>query len=377
MAVTMQDIAKRAGVSRPVVSAVLNESNQLQVAPTTRMRILDLASEMGYTRNLSARMLKGKTSHSVALFINPRFLLIYRDLQQQITLALRDAGYRALQFPLYEARTTAEIFQDSLQFGLDGIFSIDCPTTVRQAELQTPMVALMRNEVELDAGVDFEKGMHQITRHLLDHGHTRLCLIGASLHFQTAKVAGFRRACEEAGLPPEHTLQLDLTWNERFDTQLRELIEKKRVTAFIASSDYVAVRLMGYLHHHLQLRVPQDIAVTGFDGDMYAVSGPCRLTTIRQPMTELARLGVRLLLEKIRDQRCRPIDPPLLLEPTLHLGDSCGCCTPAEKTIVWEHVPTTLEGSAQFHRMPPPELFERYQNPSVLAPLAPLDKDLS
>ncbi len=361
MAVTMQDIADMAGVSRPVVSAVLNGNSKLKVAPATRTRIMDLVHKTGYIKNLSACMLNGQSSRSIAVFINPDYLPIYRDLQYQLTLHLTACGYKVLQFPLITPKTEAEIMRDALQFGIDGIISVDCGNMVSQQELQKPMVTLMRDAFAVDAGIDHQYGGYTITKHLLEHGHRKICLIGPSLSAQAQKVAGFRGACEEFGVPLENSQLLDLTWNIRFAEQLERLIRHDGVTGFVASSDYIAVRLIGYLTGR-GIKVPDDIAVTGYDGDMYACSGACRITTMRQPMTELARTGVEILMDKIKHERHEPVAEPVLLKASLHLGDSCGCSTPPEKTICWERVFATLEGAECLIKIPPSELTERYQH---------------
>lgn len=364
MAVTMQDIASLAGVSRPVVSAVLNGNSKLKVAPATRARIMELVNKTGYTRNLSACLLNGQTSRSIALFTNPHDIPLYQELRYQITRMASAYGYRILHFPIVMPKNTAEIIEDALQFGIDGIVTIDCIFPLPQREINTPMVSLMRDPVAADIQIDLEAGEYEITRHLLEHGHRRLCLIGNSLSYQAEKVAGFRRACEEYGISPEYSTVLDLTWNSTFAEHLERLLHHDRVTAFACSCDFIAVRLMGYLHG-LGIKVPDDVALSGYDGDMYASSGPCRITTMRQPITQMAKLGTELLMDKIRNKTLDALSPPELLKPSLYLGESCGCKPPPEKTICWERVVTTLEGTENLIKVPPPELVERYQNFSI------------
>lgn len=361
MAVTMQDIANLAGVSRPVVSAVLNGNSKLKVAPATRARIMELVNKTGYTKNLSACLLNGQTSRSIALFTNPHDIPIFQELRYQVTRMASAYGYRVLHFPIVMPKNTPEIIEDALQFGIDGIVAIDCMHTMPQREINTPMVSLMRDRVAADIKIDLEAGEYELTRHLLGHGHRRLCLIGNSLSYQSGKVAGFRRACEEYDIPPEYSTLLDLTWNHTFAEQLDRLLRHDRVTAFACSCDFIAVRLLGYLNN-LGVNVPGDVALGGYDGDMYASSGPCRITTIRQPVARMGKLAVELLMDKIKGKNLDTLPEPRLLKPSLHLGESCGCRPPPEKTICWERVITTLEGADNLIKVPPPELVERYQN---------------
>lgn len=361
MAVTMQDIADLAGVSRPVVSAVLNGS-KLKVAPATRARILELVNKTGYVRSLSARILNGKSIRSVALFVNPDYILIYRELQYQICMYLAAYGYRVLNFPIVTPKTESEILQDSLQFGVDGILSIDCLNMIRHEDIKIPLVTLTHGPPYSEVGVDHEYGGYEITRHLLqEHGHRKVCFIGTGLTWQPSKIAGFRRACDEYNIGPEDSPLLDLTWNAGFAQELEHLIRKQGVTAFAASCDYVAVRLIGYLDG-LGIKVPGEVAVTGYDGDMYANSGLCRVTTMCQPMGELARVSVEIMMDKINRQLYRPMEEAVILKPALHLSSSCGCQAPREKTICWERYITTLENANNLIKIPPPELIERYQN---------------
>jgi DNA-binding LacI/PurR family transcriptional regulator len=361
MAVTMQNIADLAGVSRPVVSAVLNGNSKLKVASGTRARILELVNKTGYTRNLPACLLNGQTSRSIALFTNPNDIPLFQELRYQITGMVSAYGYRIMHFPIIMPKNTAEIIEDSLQFGIDGIITIDCTSTVLQREINTPMVSLMRDTVAADVKIDLEQGEYEMTRHILEHGHRRLCLIGNSLSYQPGKVAGFRRACAEYNISPKYSTLLDLTWNTTFAEQLERLLYHDRVTAFVCSCDFIAVRLMGYLSH-CGIRVPDDIVLGGYDGDMYACSGPCRITTVWQPVVQMGKLAVEILMEKIRTKNFNVLAKPYTLKPVLHLGESCGCKPPPEKTICWERVINTLEGSNNLIKVPPPELIERYQN---------------
>ncbi len=361
MAVTMKDIAELAGVSRPVVSAVLNGGSKLKVAPATRARILDLVNKTGYTRNLSAHLLHGKTSRSIAIFTSPHSIPINQELVYQVNRMVCAYGYRVLQFPMVTAKNAAEIIADSLQFGIDGIVAIDCINTLPQQGINVPVVSLMRNQITADVWIDREDGEYQATRHILEHGHRRLCMIGNGLNFQQEKVAGFRRACEEYEVSPEHSTLLDLTWNTKFAEQLERLLKRDKVTAFVCHSDYIAVRLMGYLARY-GIKVPDDVALVGYDGDMYACSGPCRITTVRQPVAKMSKIAMEILMNKIQHKCLELLPTPKVLKPVLHLGESCGCKPPPEKTICWERVIITLEGSGDLIKIPPPELVEQYQD---------------
>ncbi len=361
MAITMKDIAELAGVSRPVVSAVLNGNSKLKVAPATRARIMELVNKTNYTKNLSACMLKGQTSRSLAVITNPYYMPIAQELQYQLTRMAAAYGYRILHFPILMSKNTVEIIEDSLQFGIDGIITIDCANVIPQREINTPIISLMRDADGTDIRIDFEAGEYEMTRHLLEHGHCRLCQIGCSMGYQQSKVAGFRRACNEYGVSPDCSALLDLTWNATFAEQLERLLRHDRVTAFVCSSDFIAVRLMGYLAH-LGIKVPDDVVLGGFDGDMYACSGPCRVTTVRMPVTEMARQTMELLMDKIKHGNDAAKQKPRFLKSSLHLGESCGCKPPPEKTICWERVILTLDGVDNLIKFPPPELTEHYQS---------------
>lgn len=359
--VTMKDIAALAGVSRQAVQAVLNGSRTVKTSTEKRLQILELVAATGYRPNLPARILNGKSPRTIAIFMSFCQVLIYQELQRSLARYLTANHYRPILFPLQDLSMERSVLADSLQFGLDGIFVIDCMSSVRPGDVTIPMITLAKGGFsEPDVAVCLAQGAYELTRHLqVTHRHRKVALVGLHLIQTTDKYKGFKKACAEHGEtdPPV----LCLSWNIHYEKELQALLESG-VTAFVASNDALARRLIGYLESR-GIRVPGQIAVVGFDGDMYSCSGPCRLTTAVQPMRDMAREGMRLMLEKLKAGDCSPTPPEqrVLLRPRLYLGDSCGCKPPPDKTICWEHLPFSPDGANDLIRPPPPEMTERFQ----------------
>jgi LacI family transcriptional regulator len=205
---------------------------------------------------------------------------------------------------------------------------------LQQAEI--PLVALDRTLDGVDAGqvtVENAGGAEEAVRHLIGHGHRRIICIGYDARVFTIhqRTLGYRRAMKEAGLTPE--MHTSLTTAAATEALLRRLMsEPDRPTALFSLNNVTTIYALQAIRA-MQLRLPTDLAMIGFDDLELAPLLDTPLTAVRQPAHEMGRSAARMLFEMIRHAREVGTDGKgqrkIVLPTELILRASCGCAPPA------------------------------------------------
>lgn len=319
-ATTLKDIATLAGVSQATVSRVVNQS--VRVDPATEERVLDAINRLGYRPNLLARSFRRKITQTIGLVIpdnsNPYFAEIARVIED----AGFTHGYSVIlcNSDLSESKQAGYI-DVLLAKRVDGIILIstgpgaghDAMRDIeRIQQTGTPCVVIDRDlgEARVDQIlVDNHEGGYLAGRCLIDHGHTDIaCVVGPNdLTPSAGRIAGFRRALDEAGiaLPPDALVR----GNGRHDGGARAVAELARrevkFSAVFAFNDEMAIGLIGALQRAGR-SVPGDVSVIGFDNVSYGAAVFPAVTTIAQPIAEMGRTGLAMLLDRIRNPDALP-----------------------------------------------------------------------
>jgi LacI family transcriptional regulator len=318
-AATIADVARHAGVSPMTVSRVVN--GEAGVRPPTRERVQAAIAALHYMPNPAARHLAGSElirlgvlhgsarSGYLAEFLvglmNQASQSHVQLLVQQCTdVAARPAEVRSLAASGIDGLILPPPLCDE-QALLDVAAAAHVPTVVVGAGLPDARV----NAVNID---DYQAAL-TMTRHLIALGHQRVGFIGGNPN-QTAsscRLAGFRDAMAEAALPPAPELVVPGLFNYRSGLDGAELLLalEPRPTAIFASNDDMAAATVA-VAHRLGLDVPGDLTVVGCDDTAIATTIWPELTTIRQPITEMARAAVNLLVRRVRAQRAGTLEAP-------------------------------------------------------------------
>lgn len=310
---TIDDVAKAAGVARVTVSRVLN--NGANVRPQTRERVQRAVEELGYSVNQQARALASGMGRQIMLIhahspeLEPNS---YYNAGLELG-ALR--GCSSLGFDLV---TRAVDPEDANRFRvLSSILERDRPggiilspplsddiqliETARRTGVQVVAVSAGENARAsvLAVGIDERAGGYDIGRHLISLGHRRVGFIkGPSEHRAAAlRYDGFVQALHEAGIDGEPwTASGDFTFRSGVEATEQLLRNRAGVTAIACANDDMAAGVMLALHR-AGLEIPQMMSVTGFDDTpMSEIVWP-PLTTIRQPIKDLATRAVQLLVD--------------------------------------------------------------------------------
>jgi LacI family transcriptional regulator len=322
--VTMADVAREAGVSKMTVSRVVNKKGE--ISPATREHVLEVIARLGYRPSAIARGLATSRTGTLGLVVpdiaNPFFSEIARGVEDQAYAA----GYNVFLCSTNEDPRREKEVLDSLEEKLvDGL--ILCSSRLAQDDLSAavdefPAVVLVnRSVVEGDAGVvrvDSELGGRIAAEFLLAAGHRAVgFLTGPATSFDgRLRVSGYRRALEDAGITPPSEWEYGCPSNVQggLEAAREFLLTHPELTALICYNDLVAV---GALQACTQLgrRVPEDLAIVGFDDIPTAALVTPSLTTCRSAQFEIGFQAMRLLLDRIHG--CAEGCEEILVRPEL------------------------------------------------------------
>jgi len=326
--VTMKDIAILVGVSRQAVSSALNNNDNCRVSEAKRREIKRAARELNYVSNSAALSLKGAPSKIIGFMGPLGGAGLTSTLTTEISQMLIAKGYNILYNEYnWSNRGATEALLNLLARGVDGII-VYCSEEAKIFEVNQTVPYLFfshNNAAFMDVGVDNEYGGYLATKHLLEHGHEKAALlIIREYKKQNAKLRGWRRAHREAGIRISDEDIIILRELNGSVEKAVAYIKDKKFTAIFAANDFIAAKLIKILTQR-QIRVPEDIAVIGYDGYTFCEFTPSSLTTVIQPLREQAEFGVKLLLERIKNKELHSPPAGHLLKPVLYRGGSCGC----------------------------------------------------
>lgn len=295
---TVAQVAREAGVSAPTASKVLNA--RPGVAPATRERVLEILRSHGYTARRATRR-AGVVELLLKELDSPWSTSMVRAMESA-------AHAEGLQLMLSCVRTDEESswLDDVAENRPDGLVFAVVEVTEGErsqlADLGIPFVVIdPEGNQPLDVpaiGLTHWRGAYEATRYLAELGHTRIATIGGPLRVlcSRARTDGFRAAAAAAGLtvPAEHVVHAEFSHAQGLEVATRLLAGTPRPTAIFAGSDeqalgvYEAARLAG-------LRIPDDLSVVGFNDAPIAAWASPPLTTVREPIDDMARQALTLL----------------------------------------------------------------------------------
>lgn len=322
---TRKDVARLAGVSTAVVSYVVNGGPK-RVAPATEAKVRDAIAILGYRPNAAARALKLGSSEMLGMIVpdtmNPFFVMLSHAVEE----AAAERGYALLIANSDASVATERSHVESLASRrVDGVFlsSVLFEPDLRDLEAAEIPVVLLNHSADspgfASVGVDLREGARAAVEHLAGHGHKSIGLImgtntGGGLD---AREVGWLQGIRDAGLVPGPILRAPFRRSSGYELGLELAKSADRPTALFSSSDILAVGLLRAFHES-GLRIPEDIAIVSFDGSPEAEYSWPGLTTLAQPIVEMARAAVEALVGG---------GPKLnrIFEPTLVRRASCGC----------------------------------------------------
>jgi LacI family transcriptional regulator len=308
---SMKEVAARAGVSLGTVSNVLNRP--AVVTETTRARVQAAIEELGFVRNDSARQLRAGRSRTMGYVVIDASNPFFTDVGRGVAEAADAEGLAVFMCDSARDPTRQAAFLDLLeQQRVEGVivtpFTITDPHLTRLAERGTPVVVLdVAWPDHCSVAVDDVLGGDLAATHLLESGHRRIAYIGGPMtQPQFAdRLTGVHRAMARAGRNEDHLVALattaaDIATGRDAGSWLAGLPARRRPTAAFCANDLLALGLLQQVMQ-LGLRVPEDVAIVGYDDIEFAEAAAVPLTSVRQPRHDLGVTAAKLLLDEARE----------------------------------------------------------------------------
>jgi LacI family transcriptional regulator len=331
MAVSIRDVAERAGVSVGTVSNVLNKPDRVSEAVATRVH--DAIRELGYVRNDAARQLRAGRSSSVGLVVldarNPFFTDVARGAEDAaaehgVAVLLGDSDEKpereAAYLDLFEEQRVRGVLVSPLGDIRERL--------QRMRALGTPVVLVdrMAEDASLSSvSVDDVAGDRTAVAHLLETGRRRIAFVGGPLGLRQVadRLAGAQHAVAavpDAQLEVLEGSALSVSEGRRMGEQLVARDPAERPDAVFTANDLLAVGLLQALVMRGGVRVPDDIALIGFDDIDFASATIVPLSSLRQPSRLIGQTALGILLEEADDPTLAPRQ--VVFQPELVIRES-------------------------------------------------------
>ena len=321
-AVTIKHVAQRAGVSPMTVSRVLNGSDNVHWS--TREVVEAAIKALSYTPNPAARSLSGTAPVQIGLLYSKPSAYISEFLVGSLDYARR-ANAQVIVEQCERGAQAEDAVRRLLHGGIEGILlppplcdSIHLLNMLREADCLVVTIASGDPAPGFSAvSIDDRRAAFEMTRHIAALGHRRIGFIigNPDQTVSGRRLAGYRDALQAVGLPYDETLVVQglFTYRSGLDAAERFLGTANPPTAIFASNDDMAAATVAVAHRH-GLDVPNDLAVCGFDDTLLATTIWPELTTIRQPINDMALAAAELLVKEIHMRRAGHAEPPQHLQ---------------------------------------------------------------
>jgi len=329
---TIKDVARLAGVSTTTVSHVINKTRY--VSEELRARVLAAMEELNYRPNVLARGLRRGETKTIGLIVpdnsNPFFAEVARFVEDigfengySVILCNSDGNLEkeaAYIDVLIAKQVDGVIFiaAGSKQEYLHELTEMGIPVVVADRDIPHTLadVVLVNNE----------QGGYDATRYLISLGHRRIgCITGPSDVTPSAdRVQGYKRALKESGIPIQEELIVpgDFRYQSGEQAMVQLLSLPEPPSAVFACNDVMAIGALRAIRN-AGLHVPSDISIVGFDDIPLASAVSPALTTVAQPIVELATLAAKLLISRIQNNQEDRVGQRIVLDTKLVLRDSC------------------------------------------------------
>jgi LacI family transcriptional regulator len=309
---TIADVAREAGFSPMTVSRVINREKNVREA--TREAVMKAVAKLNYSPNLAARSLAGAEQIRIAmLYGNPSAAYLSRLLVGTLEQA-RKSHVQLIIEQCEPGQNIRQVFQGLIDSGIDGIVLSPplCDTQemqdiIEQSDTICVVVANWRPPGKMSVVcIDDVAAATSMTRHIISLGHKRIGFVIGNPEQKASgqRLKGFEAAMEAAGLEvdPELVVPGLFTYRSGLEAAERLLSQRDPPTAIFASNDDMAAAAITVAHRR-HLDVPRDVTICGFDDTDFALSIWPELTTIHQPIADMSRVAVEILVDQIRARR--------------------------------------------------------------------------
>ena len=333
-----KDIAKLAGVSRTTVSFVLNNRTDVKISEATRKKVLNAAKELDYYPHAIATSLVKNKTKTIGLILCQKLESVFSDaflprVLLGVSTVAQEKGYRILLHYVEDISKKDAYYPMVREKRIDGMIlsgpRSDDEELFRLREEDFPIVLM--GQIKEDnfsySDIDNVKAAKKAVQHLISHGHKRIAMItNAPLNYtaSASRLSGYKSALEENSITYDEELIGigDFTPQSGFKEMQKLLSLKKLPTAIFVASDVVAFGSMDAIKK-VGLRIPQNMALVGFDNVNLSEYVDPPLTTVNLPGFEIGKNAANLLIDNIENNKNN--NKKIILETHLVIRKSCGC----------------------------------------------------
>ncbi|GCE50074.1 LacI family transcriptional regulator [Thermosporothrix hazakensis] len=313
---TIQDIARLAGVSKATVSRVLN--HRPSVNPSLRERVLRTIHEYGFIPNATATGLASGHTRLLGVLAPPLTWPAIPEIMRGVAEYIEGSPYEIVLYSISFERNHSDVLDRILSMSMvSGLLAI-LPGGLgrylyQRFHLGLPLVVIDDQKVPAQVprvGIDNVNSAYTATRYLLELGHRRIAHIQGPLHYLCSqeRYQGYCRALEEAGITPDPNLLLQGSFEVESGQRCAEtLFSRPRnawPTAIFSANDQMAYGVMD-VAERLGVRIPEDVSLVGFDDNMLSSHLRPPLTTVHQPFSDMGFKAVELLLNMLDSQHSK------------------------------------------------------------------------
>jgi LacI family transcriptional regulator len=331
---TIVDVAKLAGVSVSTVSVVMNNKDKY-VAPELREKVLNAIAQLNYAPNFIARSLKSNATNTIGLILtnitSPVTPAMVRTVQKAAseqhmdTLIISTEENDQIEINavnnLISKRVDGLIICPVLSKNYDHLYFVkketDIPIVCIERTLPTPLeiASVTTNNYEISK---------EAVNHLIEHGRKRIALIALPKYGSNTidRIRGYEDALKENNLYiPELIKETDYMGTDAFEIA-HQLIEKQKIDAIFCISQSITLGVYkAAMHYHY--KIPEEIAIIGYDTVDWMEVTPVKITTIRQPLIKIAQTAINLLFMMKQNPNMNVNHS--IIPSELIIRQSCGC----------------------------------------------------
>lgn len=302
---TSYDVARLAGVSQSAVSRAFRSGGS--VSARTRAKIEAAVKELSYAPSNIARSLVTRRSGLVGVLVTDTTATNYPEIISRLSHEIQATGCRMLLFAVPQEHEADAVSADLLAYHVDGVIScVTMPEAMLEAceRHRVPVVLynrVPRGRLTSAVGCDHAAGMAELVAHLVAGGLGRVLFIGGptGAPVSDARLGGLRAALAARDLALDRAVFGDYAYDSGRELGRRLLAGTDRPATIVCANDMMALGAMDACRFDLGLRVPDEVAITGFDDIPEAAWPTYELTTLRQPVRRMTATAVRMLMEHI------------------------------------------------------------------------------
>ena len=339
MAITMETIAKEAGVCRETVSFIFNNRcKERRISEETRDRVLSIAEKHNYLPSSTGRSLVKKKTHNIGVSLHSveyltqtYFSTIIGGIAHQVGLQDYNMQFEVTDSSGESSKNMYFLKKAKGKF-IDGIIIIDQKVSdseiLKLKDMNIPFVLVDRYIPGADVfcvRVDNEKGIYLSTEHLIKRGHKRIAFVCEYIKWNKIidMFKGYYSALKDYGISSDKELIIDVTgWDvsNKVSTELERIFKiASPPTAIVCSSDLYAVKVLRILKE-MEIMVPRDMALVGYNDDPNFIHVEPQLTTVNIPLREMGEESARMIFSLIGG--VVPERSEVIVEPTLIVRQS-------------------------------------------------------